>query len=183
MPELLDHLAETKQLAGALVTIDAIGCQVAIADKIVEYMADYLLALKGNQPTLEADVADYFSSAPTEELAIKHAEIEKGHGRIETRTYTASFNVDWIVCDRSYPGEPRFINRQGLFAGRIRRSPHVRDALLYLIGRSRYRQACQRSARSLGRREHALAAEHARSRLLLGPLLSLRLLMPSEHLR
>jgi hypothetical protein len=57
----------------------------------------YLLALKGNQPTLEADVADYFSSAPPEELVIKDAEIEKGHGRIEMRTYTASSNVDWIV--------------------------------------------------------------------------------------
>jgi predicted transposase YbfD/YdcC len=43
------HLAETKQLEGALVTIDAVGCQVAIADEIVEHKADYLLALKGNQ--------------------------------------------------------------------------------------------------------------------------------------
>jgi hypothetical protein len=51
IPELLDHLAEAKQLEGALVTIDAMGCQVAIADKIVEHKADYLLALKGNQPT------------------------------------------------------------------------------------------------------------------------------------
>ena len=55
IPDLLDHLAETKQLEGALVAIDAMGCQVAIADKIVAHKADYLLALKGNQPTLEAD--------------------------------------------------------------------------------------------------------------------------------
>jgi predicted transposase YbfD/YdcC len=110
IPELLDHLAETKQLEGALVTIDAMGCQVAIADKIVEHKADYLLALKGNQPTLEAEVADYFSAAPAEELVVKNAEIEKGHGRIEMRTYTASSNVDWIVSERSYPGEPRFTN-------------------------------------------------------------------------
>ena len=110
IPELLDHLAETKQLEGALVSIDAMGCQVAIADKIVEHKADYLLALKGNQPTLEAEVADYFSSAPAEELVIKVAEIEKGHGRIEMRTYTASSDVDWIVSERSYPGEPRFTN-------------------------------------------------------------------------
>jgi hypothetical protein len=54
IPELLDHLAETGQLNGALITIDAIGCQGAIADKIVEHQADYLLALKGNQPTLES---------------------------------------------------------------------------------------------------------------------------------
>jgi predicted transposase YbfD/YdcC len=110
IPELLDHLAETKQLEGALVTIDAMGCQVTIADKIVEHKADYLLALKGNQPTLEAEVADYFRSAPAEELVSKDAEIEKGHGRIEMRTYTASSKVDWIVSDRSYPGEPRFSN-------------------------------------------------------------------------
>jgi predicted transposase YbfD/YdcC len=108
IPELLDHLAGTKQLEGALVTIDAMGCQAGIADKIVEHKADYLLALKGNQPTLEAEVADYFRSAPAEELVIKEAEIEKGHGRIERRTYTASSNTGWLVSDRSYPGEPRF---------------------------------------------------------------------------
>ena len=107
IPELLDHLAETSQLQGALVTIDAMGCQVAIADKIVEHQADYLLALKGNQPTLEAEVADYFRSAPAEEVVSKTV-VEKGHGRIETRTYTASSKVDWTVSDRSYPGEPRF---------------------------------------------------------------------------
>jgi len=107
IPDLLDHLAETKQLEGALVTIDAMGCQVAIADKIVAHKADYLLALKGNQPTLEADVEDYFGTAPPTELATTTS-LEKGHGRIETRTYTGSSNVDWIVSERSYPGQPRF---------------------------------------------------------------------------
>ena len=107
IPELLDHLAETDQLKGALVTIDAMGCQVAIADKIVEHQADYLLALKGNQPTLEAEVADFFQSAPAQDVVSKSV-VEKGHGRIETRTYTASSKIDWIVSDRSYPGEPRF---------------------------------------------------------------------------
>jgi predicted transposase YbfD/YdcC len=82
----------------ALVTIDAMGCQVEIADKIVAHKADYLLALKGNQPTLEGDVESYFGDAPARELVTKSA-VEKGHGRIETRTYTASSNVDWIVSD------------------------------------------------------------------------------------
>ena len=100
-------MAETDQLKGALVTIDAMGCQVAIADKIVEHQADYLLALKGNQPTLEAEVADFFQSAPAQDVVSKSV-VEKGHGRIETRTYTASSKIDWIVSDRSYPGEPRF---------------------------------------------------------------------------
>ena len=71
IPDLLDQLAETKQLEGALVTIDAMGCQVEIADKIVAHKADYLLPLKGNQPTLEADVEDYFRTAPADELVSK----------------------------------------------------------------------------------------------------------------
>jgi predicted transposase YbfD/YdcC len=109
IPDLLDTLAEAKQLEDALVTIDAMGCQVEIADKIVAYKADYLLALKGNQPTLEADVEDYFRAAPAAELVTKTT-VEKGHGRIETRMYAASNRVDWIVSERSYPGQPRFTN-------------------------------------------------------------------------
>src|SRR6266478_4430652 len=108
IPELLDQLAQNKQLEGALITIDAMGCQVEIADKIVAHKADYLLALKGNQPTLEADVVDYFRTAPAAEL-VTTTTVEKGHGRIETRTYTASNAVDWIASERSYPGQPRFI--------------------------------------------------------------------------
>jgi predicted transposase YbfD/YdcC len=107
IPDLLDHLAETKLLEGALVSIDAMGCQVEIADRIVAHKTDYLLALKGNQPTLEADVEDYFRTAPAEELVSKTT-VEKGHGRIETRTYAASSEVDWIASERSYPGQPGF---------------------------------------------------------------------------
>lgn len=107
IPDLLDQLAEAKQLDGALVTIDAMGCQVEIADKIVAHGADYLLALKGNQPTLESEVENYFRAAPAAELVAKTT-IEKGHGRIETRTYSGSRTVDWIGSDRSYPGQPRF---------------------------------------------------------------------------
>jgi len=109
IPELLDELAEAGQLKGALVTFDAMGCQVGIADKIVAHKADYLLPLKGNQPTLETDVTDYFRTAPAAETVTKTT-VEKGHGRIETRTYTASSVVDWILSDRSYPGQPRFPN-------------------------------------------------------------------------
>jgi predicted transposase YbfD/YdcC len=107
IPDLLDHLAETKQLAGALVTIDAMGTQVEIADKILEHKADYLLPLKGNQPNLEKEVEDYFRTAPANELVTKTT-LEKGHGRIETRTYRASGVIDWIATDHGYPGQPRF---------------------------------------------------------------------------
>ena len=109
IPELLDHLAATGQLEGALVTIDAMGCQVEIAAKIAGHKADFMLALKGNQPTLEAETEEYFNTAPKSELVTKTT-IEKGHGRIETRIYTASSNVDWIGAEKSYPGQPRFEN-------------------------------------------------------------------------
>jgi len=107
IPDLLDLLAEAKQLKGALVTIDAMGCQVEIADTIVAHKADYVLTLKGNQPTLEAEVEDYFRTAPAEEI-VTTTTVEKGHGRLETRTYAASSCVDWIRSERSYPGAPRF---------------------------------------------------------------------------
>jgi len=107
IPDLLDTLAEAGQLAGAVVTIDAMGCQVDIAQKILDHDAHYVLALKGNPPTLEADVVDYFKTAPPAEIA-SVTTVEKGHGRIETRRYVASTKVDWIASDRRYPGEPRF---------------------------------------------------------------------------
>jgi predicted transposase YbfD/YdcC len=109
IPDVLDQLAEAGQLEGAMVSIDAMGCQVEIADKIVAHKADYVLALKGNQPTLEADVLDYFNTAPAAEI-VSTTTVEKGHGRIETRTYSASREIEWIVSERSYPGQPRFSN-------------------------------------------------------------------------
>ena len=107
IPELLDHLAESQQLAGALVTIDAMGCQVEIADKIVAHKADFMLALKGNQMTLEREAEDYFRTAPEDEI-VRKTTIEKGHGRIETRIFMASKVVDWIKPDKTYPGQPKF---------------------------------------------------------------------------
>ena len=107
IPELLDQLAEAGQLQGAVVTIDAMGCQVAIANQILDLGADYILPLKGNQPTLANDVDSYFKTAPASEL-VTFSTQEKDHGRIETRTYIASRNVDWLLSDRSYPGQPRF---------------------------------------------------------------------------
>lgn len=107
IPDLLDHLAEAGHLKGALVSIDAMGTQVAIAAKIVSHGADFLLPLKGNQPTLQADVADYFRTALQTDL-VRRTTVEKGHGRIETRAVAVSGDVDWILSDRSYPGQPRF---------------------------------------------------------------------------
>jgi predicted transposase YbfD/YdcC len=125
IPDVLDELAQAGQLEGALVTIDAMGCQVEIADKIVAHKADYLLALKGNQPNLEAEVKDYFDTAPAAELAVKTT-VEKGHGRIETRIATVSGNVDWIASERSYPGKPGFTTIKTLIKVHSRTEHHDR---------------------------------------------------------
>jgi len=107
IPDLLDQLAEAGQLQGSLVTIDAMGCQYEIADKIVGHGADYILTVKGNQPTLEADIASYFDTAPPGECATLTT-LDKGHGRLETRTYAASQAVDWLTAPGKDAQKPKF---------------------------------------------------------------------------
>jgi predicted transposase YbfD/YdcC len=107
IPEVLDQLAEAGQLKGSLVTIDAMGCQHEIADKIVDLGADYILTVKGNQPTLEADIISYFDTAPADEC-VSQRTVEKSHGRIETRTYIASQTVDWLTSPGKDAARPKF---------------------------------------------------------------------------
>ena len=103
IPLLLERL----QLTGALVTIDAIGCQTRIATAILAKQADYLLAVKTNWPSLHAEIARYFADAPAD--ALDRLEATDGdHGRIEVRRCAVSRNVAWLAADRRHPGEPRF---------------------------------------------------------------------------
>jgi predicted transposase YbfD/YdcC len=87
IPKLLEML----ELSGALVTIDAMGCQTDIAAQIVAANADYCLAVKGNQPTLHQGIADFFDDHLEDDFARasvrRHETEEKGHGRAETRYY------------------------------------------------------------------------------------------------
>src|SRR5712691_10357296 len=100
-------LVERINLAGALVSIDAMGCNPNIAQGILDAKADYLLAVKDNQPTLHADVESYFETAPPAEVE-KVETVDKDHGRFEVRNYTVSHVVNWYAAQRSYPGAPRF---------------------------------------------------------------------------
>jgi len=104
-------LAILKRLTvkGALVTIDAIATNPEIAKAVTDAGGDYLLALKGNQPTLHAEVEAYFAQAPESEIETVQT-IDKDHGRIETRTTSLSRNVGWLLSEdrRRYPGHPRF---------------------------------------------------------------------------
>jgi predicted transposase YbfD/YdcC len=97
IPELLRALS----VKGCLVTIDAMGCQKAIAKQIVEQGGDYLLALKGNQSNLADEVEAVFSAADRvgyEGYAVDYYETEeRNHGRHEIRRYWSLASKDLLV--------------------------------------------------------------------------------------
>ena len=106
IPVLIERLAENDGLKGALVSIDAIATNAAIAAKITDAGADYLLAVKANQPTLRAEVESLFESTfvPRQDRVV---DWDKGHGRIERRAVSVVREVDWLDGDRRFPGECR----------------------------------------------------------------------------
>ena len=106
IPKLLERLAEADGLRGALVSIDAIATNAAIADAIRTAGADYLLAVKANQPTLRAELEACFAEAPPGTLETD-TDLDKGHGRIEQRVVSLTRKVDWLTGDRRFPGELR----------------------------------------------------------------------------
>jgi predicted transposase YbfD/YdcC len=88
IPLLLERL----ELTGALVTIDAIGCQTAIARAIRAKEADYLLAIKTNWPCLHAEIERYFDDTPATELDTLTTTCGD-HGRIEIRRHAVSHDI------------------------------------------------------------------------------------------
>ena len=104
IPRLLDLL----QLEGAIVTIDAMGCQRDIARRIIDKKADYILALKGNQGSLREDAERFAAEQITRgfaDTAVTRAQTVDGeHGRIETRTLTVMHDVDWLRQRHNWPG-------------------------------------------------------------------------------
>ena len=107
IPALLARLAACGHLKGALVSIDAVACNPDIARAVVDGGADYLLAVKANQPTLHDEVAAFFDTAQAEEVEAV-VEVDKDHGRIETRRCVVSRQIDWLTGERRFPGESRF---------------------------------------------------------------------------
>jgi predicted transposase YbfD/YdcC len=106
IPILLARLAEGDRLRGALVSIDAIATNGTIAGAIRQVGADYLLAVKANQPSLRADIETCFNDAPAGSVDT-FTEHDKGHGRIEQRDIDVIREVDWLSGDRRFPGELR----------------------------------------------------------------------------
>jgi predicted transposase YbfD/YdcC len=104
IPKLLDMLV----IEGAIVTIDAMGCQRTIAQKVVEKKADYVLALKGNQGSLRDDVELFITEQKANDFkdstVSRDRTVDGDHGRIETRTTTVIHDIDWIQKRHQWPG-------------------------------------------------------------------------------
>lgn len=104
------HLLRALELAGCIVTVDAMGCQTQIAKEIIEADADYVLALKGNQETAFAEVKRFLDDAvaqaqaqPPPELLFLET-VEKDHGRLEIRRYWLSAELDWFADRPKWEG-------------------------------------------------------------------------------
>jgi predicted transposase YbfD/YdcC len=104
----IPRLLELLDLRGATVTIDAMGCQKAIAASIVGRGADYVLSLKDNHPTLHAEVAEFFEHA--EQVGWRVAAhstkqtTDGGHGRVEVRRVWASDDIEWLDVAGAWTG-------------------------------------------------------------------------------
>ncbi len=103
IPLLLERLT----LTGALVTIDAIGTQIGIAETIVRRGGDYLFALKANRPVLFGDVETFFADPEAGPLDTCET-TDADHGRIEVRRHGVCHDIDWLFSDRRYADEPSF---------------------------------------------------------------------------
>jgi predicted transposase YbfD/YdcC len=108
IPELLELL----ELQGCIVTIDAMGTQKAIAQSICDKGAEYVLALKGNQGTLNEDIELYFQDAVEQDFSIAafdyHKTVDKDHGRIEIRECWVTDDIDWLSM------KDRWVNLQSI---------------------------------------------------------------------
>jgi predicted transposase YbfD/YdcC len=81
---------------GHIVTIDAMGCQVKIANQIIEKGGDYIFSLKGNHGQLSEDVTTYFKDKELTQNIASHVDYDKGHGRVETRECWVMDAVEWL---------------------------------------------------------------------------------------
>lgn len=135
IPLLLERL----ELAGALVTIDAMGTQTAIADTIVRRGGDYLLALKANRPATHDDVARFFADPPPGLVQSAHTTTDADHGRVEERRHSVCHDVSWMWSDRRYPDEPRFpgLAMIGMVETRVERGGKVEAEKRYYLSSAR----------------------------------------------
>ena len=149
IPRLLKRL----ELNGALVTIDAMGCQHGIAETILGQGADYLLALKGNQKSLHTEIALFFHDTAGLDT---HQTTDADHGRVETRRAWVSHDVAWLNGDRAEPvctASPTCLHRCRRGRGHAQGQNNYRSALLPILNTLVSPPNAARRARPLGHRK------------------------------
>jgi predicted transposase YbfD/YdcC len=135
IPDVLRNLV----LSGCFVTLDAMGCQRAIAQQILDQGGEYVLALKDNQPLLAEEVRDAFAAADQYEdttvLLTAWPDLEKRHGRLTRRTATLMTDPEvlaWLQTEHAWPGLTA--------VGRVTSERHIgetttQDTRYYLLSR------------------------------------------------
>jgi len=141
IPKLLELL----DIRGATITVDAMGCQRAIAEKVIDRGADYIMGLKGNQETAHEEVEAYFTDASAKDFKdVPHTFHEtvdgSDHGRLEVRRTWASQELDWFADLAKWKGLRSIIMIESertvgaaetSFERRYYWSSHVVDAKLF----------------------------------------------------
>ena len=156
IPPLLERLGAEDGLKGALVSIDAIATNAEVARAIAAQGADWLLAVKANQPTPARRGRGRLRRGRATRLET-HADLDKGHGRIEERRTAVLRETDWLDGARRFPGELRLPGAACLVRAetRVERAGATRTETRYFISSralSRRRRR-RRDPRALGDRE------------------------------
>lgn len=131
IPELLEIL----NITGCIVTVDALGTQKGIAEKVIEKKADYVMALKGNHPLLHEEVKKFFDAIDDpkymEEYDIKTWESkEKDHGRIDIRKYYYTTKIKWLDARQEWKG----LNGLGMVIHKSESQGQVTEEKRYYLG-------------------------------------------------
>ena len=127
IPRLLKML----ELKGALVTIDAMGCQKEIARTIRDEGADYLLPVKGNQASLEEDLALFFTEQRAADFAdaeaLYHETVDNDHGRLEVRRHWSTDDIAWLKARHDWSGlaSVGMVEREVEHRGRTEATRHL----------------------------------------------------------
>lgn len=129
VPALLDML----DVSGCIVTADAMSCQKAITAKITESHADYVIGLKDNQPMLRKATEEYYDAflkAPLLYPEVTKIETtDKGHGRIEVRTYYLTTKIDWLDVKHAWAG----LRSLGMVRSKVTCNGKVTEDVRYYI--------------------------------------------------
>lgn len=100
MPQLMDIL----ELKDCIITADALNCQKAIAGKAVEKKADYVLAIKGNHPEAYDEIRLFMDREAKNTKAVFEMPLDKAHGRLESRKFWVSEDIDWFEARHEWAG-------------------------------------------------------------------------------